>query len=91
MVLVIKKSGRKQSFSAAKLKKSVMMAAKEAGLSKTMKKRLVTKVVNPVIRAAAKKKTIKSSALRKSILSKLNRYSKAVLKSWKTYERKRRR
>jgi len=88
MVLVIKKNGRKQSFSVAKLKRSVARAAKEAGLNKTATRKVISKVAGPIIAAVKKKETIKSSALRKSIMAKLNRYSKPTAKVWRGYERK---
>jgi len=88
MVKVIKKNRKIVAFSAAKIKKGVLNAAKDAKLPKSVRNMLVRKVAMPVIRAAKKKKVVRTSEIKKSILSKLGRRSVAAFKSWKKYERR---
>ncbi len=88
MVKVIKRRGRIVAFSAAKIKRGVYNSAKDAKLPVSVRKKLVRKVAMPVIRFVRKRKLIRTSAIRKSILSKLGRQSKAAAQAWRKYERR---
>lgn len=85
---VIKKGGKKQAFSVAKLRRSVERAAKDAKLKGS--KALVKEVVDPLVKALKKRKTIKASALRKAMLGRIERRAKAVASAWKRFDRKKR-
>lgn len=88
---VIKRSGKKQAFSIAKLKRAVEKAAKDAKLSAAKRKKLVAEVVSPLVKTLKRKKMIKASALRKVVLGRIGRRAKAVAAAWKRFDRKKKR
>lgn len=88
---VIKKSGKKQAFSIAKLKRAIERAAKDAKLSAAKRKKLAAEVVSPLVKALKSRKVIKASALRKAVLGRVERRAKAVASAWKRFDRKKRR
>ena len=88
MVKVMKRRGKIVAFSAAKIKKGVFNSARDAKLPVSVRKKLVRKVAMPVIRSLRGKKLIKTSAIRKAILSKLNRQSRAAAQAWRKFERR---
>ena len=88
MVKVIKRKGKIVAFSAAKIKRGVANSAKDAKLPVSVRKRLVRKIALPIIRSMRRRKLVRTSAIRKSILSKLNRQSKAAAQAWRKYERR---
>lgn len=87
---VIKKSGKRQAFSVAKLKRAVEKAAKDAKLRGSKAKTLAKEVVDPLVKALKRKKTVRASALRKAVLGRIERRAKAVATAWKRFDRKRR-
>ena len=89
MTKVLKKDGRKVAFVAAKLKKSIDKAGKDAKISPSKRKELIREIAEPVIKAAKKRKLVKSSELRRAILGKLDRKSKKVSAAWRRHDRKR--
>ncbi|MDD5700112.1 MAG: ATP cone domain-containing protein [Candidatus Nanoarchaeia archaeon] len=91
MTTVIKRGGRKQDFDASKIRKSVRCAARDAGIPLFHRCGLVMQVANPVIRACRKRKTISSSAIKKMVLSRLQRKSKDAAAAWRKYESRHRR
>ena len=86
---VIKRGGRKQAFSSAKIKRSVYKAARETKLSASKIKELVKDVAEPVIKLYKNKRTVKSVVLRRSILKRLDRRAKSVSAAWRRFDRKR--
>jgi transcriptional regulator NrdR family protein len=88
MGLVVKKSGKKQTFSAAKIRRSIDSAAKEAKVSAPERKKLVKEVADPVIDLYKKKRVVKAADLRRSILGRLARKRKKVASAWRKYDRK---
>lgn len=86
MVNVTKKGGKKQSFMPIKIRRSVEKSAKDAKLSLAKKKQLVEEVAEPVI-ALAEKKAMRTSALRKSILGRIERRSKKAATAWRKFEK----
>lgn len=82
---VIKRDGRKEVFSAAKIIKSIEKVAKDAKLDAL---KLVKEVAEPAIEYFKKKKIVKTSDIRKFILEKLAKISKETIKAWKMYEGK---
>ncbi len=86
MTQVIKRGGlKRQSFSPAKIKKSIEKASKEAGFSRTKAEETVKKVGNAVIDFYKKKRVVKTTAIRRSILG---RISNAVVSAWKRHEKR---
>jgi len=85
---VIKRSGRKQAFSAAKIRRSIQKTAKKAKLSPTKTKQIVKEVGDPVIKLYKGKGLVKSTVIRKSILGRLQRRSSAAASVWRKYKKK---
>ena len=88
MGTVVKKGGKKQAFSAAKIRRSVEKAAKDVKMAPAKVKELVKNVADPVIALYKKKRTVKVSALRRSILGRLDRRAKKVSAAWRRYDKK---
>lgn len=86
MTKVIKKGGRKEAFVGAKLKRSIQKSAKEAGLTASEAKALVSEVAGPIITKVRKRKFIKASELRRAVLGKLDKSAKKVAKAWRKYD-----
>ena len=86
---VIKKGGsKKETFDPKKIKRSVERAAKDAKVSPAKKRELLKEVVEPTIEFFKKKKEVKAPDLRRAILGRIERRSKAVFKAWKKFEKK---
>ena len=85
---VIKRGGRRQAFSAAKIRRSIQKTARAAKLSPTKTKQLVKEVGDAVIRAYKGKRLVKSTVLRRSILGRLKKRSRAVATVWRRYKKK---
>ena len=90
MTKVIKRGGKEQKFASEKIKRSILRAAKEAKLSPAERKKLVREVAGPVIRACRKRKTINAKAIRKIVVSKLDKKSKDTAAAWRKYEKRHR-
>ncbi len=90
MTDVVKRNGKKQKFSKAKLEKSVEKAAKEAKVSAAHIKTLVKEISEGVSAAIGGRKSIKSAELRRKVLDRLGRRSKAAVAAWRRYDKKRR-
>jgi len=88
MTIVVKKGGRRQAFSPTKIRNSIRIAAKRARFSPEKIRKLVKEVGEPVIDSYKKKKLVKTSDIRKSILIRLNRNAKSVASAWKKYKKK---
>jgi len=89
MTNVIKRGGqRKQAFSPSKIKSSIKGAAKEAGFSPKKTEEVVREVGNEVINFFGKKRVVKAVDIRKSILGRLQRRSKAAAAAWKRFEKR---
>ena len=87
MGVVIKRDGRKQNFSPAKVKKAVTLACKDAGLSASRTKELIISVADPVIEMY-KNKRVRSVDLRRSVLRRLDRKARSASSAWRRYEKK---
>lgn len=88
MTTVIKKGGKRQAFIPNKIRRAVVMAAKEAKLSPAKIKGLVKEVAEPAISFYKKKKLVKSTDIRRALLGRLNRRAKAVSASWRRFQNK---
>ncbi len=85
---VIKRGGKREPFRAEKLKKSVRDACKDARVPSARVKKAVVKVAGPVLRFAAKRKSVKAATLRKKVLAKLRKVEPTAAKAWLRYERR---
>ncbi|MBU2104318.1 MAG: hypothetical protein KKF67_00880 [Nanoarchaeota archaeon] len=90
MTQVIKKGGKRQAFSPSKIRASIKAAAREARLPQTKAQKLVKEVGDSVISFYKKKRIVKSTAIRKSILGRLERKAKAVASAWRRHKKKKR-
>jgi transcriptional regulator NrdR family protein len=89
MTTVIKKGGEKrQAFSPAKIKNAINAAAKEAGLSPAKRAELIKEVADPAIAFFKKKRLVKATEIRRSILRRLEVRSKATASKWKKFKKK---
>ena len=89
MVDVIKRSGRRQGFSFIKLQKAIDKAAKDAKMPITKRKELCKEVAEGVKESLIRKNTISAVNLRRRVLGRLDRRSKATLNAWRKYDRRR--
>ena len=89
-MVVIKRGGRKQSFSPVKIKRSIEKTAKEAGLSSARRKELLKEVALPIIKLY-KNKRVKSTQIRSSILRRLSTRAKSVVAAWRRYDKRKKR
>jgi len=90
MAFVIKKNKKRQTFTPAKIRRSIERAAREAKVSPKKIKKLMAEVADPLIKLVKRKRTVRASYLRKSILGRLDRRLKKVSNAWKKFDRKRR-
>ena len=89
MVDVIKRSGRRQRFSHVKLARAVERAAKEAKLSTAKRRELVKEVSTGISSSLGRRHSIPAIDLRRRALRRLESRSKATLKSWRRFDRRR--
>jgi len=88
---VIKRSGRRQAFSAAKVRRSVQQAARDAKVSTAKTRELLRDVADSAVNFYKRKRVVKATELRRSILRRLDRRARAVSSAWRRYDRRRRR
>jgi len=87
MTIVVKKGGKKQAFKPSKILKSIGYACKDAKVS-GKKKKAILNVIKPVIAALRKKKRVRTSEIRKTVLAKIGKVSKKVVAAWRRYDKK---
>ncbi|MDP4012352.1 MAG: hypothetical protein Q8R00_01990 [Candidatus Nanoarchaeia archaeon] len=88
MVDIIKRIGKRQKFSVAKIKRAVEKAAKEAKVAKSKRVALAKEVSVSVVKALKGKRSIKATALRRAVLVRLDRAAKRVASAWRRYEKR---
>jgi transcriptional regulator NrdR family protein len=88
MTSVIKRGGKKQEFSPAKIRHAIEKAAKEAKVAPKKAEELVEAIVKPISELAKSKRVIKAVDIRKSVLGRLDRRLKSVASSYRRYEKK---
>ncbi|OGJ12479.1 hypothetical protein A3K82_02995 [Candidatus Pacearchaeota archaeon RBG_19FT_COMBO_34_9] len=88
MTTVIKRGGRRQSFMPSKIKKSITAALRDAKVSASKRNDVVKNIGQSVIDLAKKKRIVKAVDIRKSILGRLDRVSKAAVSAWRRSEKK---
>ncbi len=91
MTKVIKKGGKEQKFVPNKIKRAINKAAMEAKLPPAERKILVRVVGGAVIKACRRRKTIKSSMIRRLIVHKLQTKARPVASAWIKYEKRHKR
>lgn len=92
MVNVIKRDGRKQAFSPTKIRRSVESAAKDAKIPAARRRALVKEVADGYIATARKsRRMLRTSAIRRNLLTRLGRRSMASVRRWQAFDNKRRR
>jgi transcriptional regulator NrdR family protein len=87
---VIKKGGKCEAFRATKITGSIRGACKDVHLTAVRTKQVVAKVSRPVLRFAAKRKTVRAADLRKKVLAGLRNAEPSAAKAWLRYEKRRR-
>ena len=88
MTKVLKKGRRKQAFRAAKVRKSIANAAKDARVSAARRASLARKLSAHVAKGVKGEKTVRAANIRRAILAHLNKEAKPVARAWITYERR---
>ncbi len=90
MTQVIKRGGKKEKFNPGKIENALKGAAKKAGFSRGRIEKVVNEVGNAVINFYRKKNIVQTSAIRKSIVGRLDRNFKTVASAWRKQEKKKR-
>lgn len=90
MTQVMKRSGKKQTFSASKIKNAISNAAKDAGVSKAKRDEIAKEISMAVAEKYKNRKLVKAIEIRSAVLTRLARRSKAAVASWKRSEKKKR-
>ena len=88
MVDVIKRDKRRQKFSRAKLERSIILAAREAKLTTSRGKQIAEDIADGITKAISRRRSIKSTELRRKIFSRLEARSKSIISAWRRYERR---
>jgi len=88
MVNVIKRGGKKQKFSAEKLRNSVRKAVIDAGFKVAGKKKLIDEVSKETIDWIKEEGEVRTEDITDCILSQLDEESPKVAKSWRKFDRK---
>ena len=89
MTEVIKRDNRKQKFSLSKLENSITKAAKEAKLSPIKGKELSKDISQGIHTLVKRRKSIRTTEIRKKVLKRLESRSRAIVLSWQRYDRSR--
>jgi transcriptional regulator NrdR family protein len=87
---VIKRGGKRERFSAAKVKAAIRGACKDIHLPAKRTKVVVAKVSAPVLKFAKSRKTVRTSVLRAKSLAGLRKIEPKAAKAWLRYEKMRR-
>ena len=83
---VIKRDGTKQAFDENKMRKSIEMAAREAGLAEDRVNAVVEQVAGAALQLAAGKEEIATSELRTLILARLDEVEPAAAAVWRKHD-----
>jgi len=82
---VIKRNGAKEPFDEKKVRRSIEMAANEAGLADGRSVMVVGQVVNAALALAASKDEIATSEIRDIILSQLDQVEPSAAAAWRKH------
>ena len=83
---VIKRDGSKQSFDEEKIRRSIEVAAQEAGLAQERVAELVDQVSRVAIEFSSGKEEIATSEIKETILSELDRVEPSVSEAWRKHD-----
>lgn len=86
---VIKRDGKKAPFRAAKIVSSIRGACKDAHVPAKRAKTVINKVSRAVLKSVAKRQTVKTTLLKKKLLSVLTKMEPMAAKAWRKYEQRR--
>ena len=86
---VLKRSGKRERFSRAKLQRSIERAAKDAGISPSRRRELALDLVDSVLDNMKKRSSMSAVELRERVLSSLDRQARSVASAWRSFDRKR--
>ncbi len=89
MTTVVKRGGRRQSFMPSKVTKSIAGALRNAKVAKAKRDKLTKEISKSVVDAMKKKRVVKAVDIRRSVIGRLSRVSKAAVIAWKRSEKKR--
>lgn len=89
MDVVIKRDGKKERFNASKIRRGIQKATREAKMSVSSAKGLISDVAESVI-SRYKNKKVRTTEIRRTILGKLDRKAKSVSAAWRRFDRRRR-
>jgi len=84
---VIKRGGGRQRFSPGKIRRSIRRVARDAKASPQTRRKL-REIAKEVIAKFKERKLIRSIEIKKAVVNRLNRQSKAAASAWKRYEKK---
>jgi transcriptional regulator NrdR family protein len=82
---VVKKDGTKEPFSGDKIRKSIELAGKDAGLTPDRIGAVVNEVSNAALMLAASKEEIATSELKDKILEELDRVEPKAAAAWRNH------
>lgn len=88
MVKVLKKGRKKQAFKAAKVRKSILRAAKEARVSASKRQKIAKMLSKHIAKGVRGKKTVRASDIRKAVLAHLGKQAKPAARAWRNFERR---
>jgi len=86
MAEVIKKDGTKEPFDSEKIRKSIAGAAQPTDIPEERKNEVIEQVTAAVVSTLEDKEEIKTSEIRETILSELDRVEPGVANAWREYE-----
>jgi len=88
MTKVLKKGKRKQAFRAAKIRKAILMAAKDARVSAARRASLARRLGAHIARGVKGKATVRAANIRKAVLAHLGKHANSVARAWRNYEKR---
>ncbi len=90
MVDVIKRDRKRERFSRAKIHRAVEKAAQQARVSASRRKELAREISEGVHERLSGKRSVRSSELRRMVLSRLERREPSAATAWRRYKKIRR-
>jgi len=88
MIKVIKRDGSQENFEPEKIRKAVIMAAKEAGVPEQEIEELAQKIVSSIERFANLVQHLRIEAIREKILAELDKMKPQVAAAWRDYDKR---
>lgn len=90
MTDVIKRNKTRQKFSVIKLERSIQKAAREAKLNAAKGREIAREIAGGVTKLIKKRKSVKSTELRRRVLRRLENRSMAAVLAWRRFDIRRR-